>query len=175
MDVAHWVGAAMIMVIAGIVIWKRHAPVAVVKHCYDEMFTNGGVLTDGLSEESSSSTEAICKNHTIMTKELKVAQAAHAFFLRVYPDLKLLIPECTDIMANRKLHRCTAIATIVASAGPILFPGADIHHIYQSWYTHMSMIYYNSMHAQPPPLVIAKFNSPLQAVIDAPWAKFIPE
>jgi hypothetical protein len=110
-----------------------------------------------------------------MAKELKVAKAAHAFFVRVFPDLKLLIPESADIMANRKLHRCTAIATVVASAGPILFPGADIHHIYQSWYAHMSMIYYNSMHSRPPPLVIAKFDTPLQAVIDAPWAKFITE
>jgi len=172
MDMAHWVGAAMIMVVVGIVIMVRHAPVA-VKHCYEEMFTNGGVLTDGLPGESS--TEAVCNDHGTMAKELKVANAAHAFFVRVYPDLKLLIPECTDIMANRKLHRCTAIATVVASAGPILFPGADIHHIYQSWYTHMSMIYYNSMHSHPPPLVIARFDTPLQAVIDAPWAKFIQE
>jgi hypothetical protein len=95
----------------------------------------------------------------------KSAVSACSAFLRIADSLCELMPEAKPALENNS--RAVAIATIVASGAPLLYPEETCGDVYHTWYWKMAMIYYEpsvDKTLAPPPFKPIKLIPALQQV-----------
>lgn len=98
----------------------------------------------------------------------EIAAVTVGAFLKISDDLQIIVPEAAATLRDHS--RAIGIASIVAAAAPIMYPGQTAEKVYIEWYQQMAAVYYEptvAATAEPPARIMLTLDAPLQRVVYA--------
>jgi len=107
-----------------------------------------------------------------ITEAAAAAADSVAAFLKISDDLCAIAPRAAETLNSTS--RAVGIASVVAAAAPLLYPGRDADNVYAEWYWQLVLVYYEPSATAPlgpPPRVDVELMAPLKRVVYAAAAR----
>lgn len=141
----------------------------VISHSYP--VAPGAPFDDGFSGcDTRACSWADVKCTPELTKYIAASERARLVFVKLAPDLFDLVVRGQEAFSIEP--RPVAIARIVASAQPLMYPDSLPADVFEAWYWAMSTVYYepNAVSGVPPKFERLPLVSAVQSVLDAELA-----